>query len=211
MFTGIVEERGSVRDLTGGRFEVACEAVRAESPIGASVAVNGVCLTVVDRTIGGLAFDLSEETIARSGLGLLAAGAPVNLERPVSLATRLGGHVVQGHVDGQGVVADVERDGSGGARVRITIPPDLRRYTVEKGSITVEGVSLTVAALHDDGVTVALIPHTLEVTTLGVVAPGDPVNLEVDMLAKHVERLISSPTPSADGPVSVDVEGAAHG
>ena len=211
MFTGIVEERGAIRHLDEGRLEIACHAVRDDGAIGASVAVNGVCLTVVDRTNDGLAFDLSEETIARSNLSLLGTGAPVNLERPVSLAARLGGHVVQGHVDGLGLVADVELDGTGGARMRITIPPELRRYTVGKGSITVDGVSLTVAELHDDGVTVALIPHTLEVTTLGVMAPGDPVNLEVDMLAKYVERLMSSPTPAAEGTVANDAEGATHG
>jgi len=211
MFTGIVEERGAIRHFDGGRLEIACDAVRADASIGASVAVNGVCLTVVDRMNGGLAFDLSEETIARSNLSQLGEGAPVNLERPVSLAARLGGHLVQGHVDGLGVVADVELDASGGARMRITIPLELRRYTVEKGSITVDGVSLTVAEHHDDGVTVALIPHTLEVTTLGALAPGDRVNIEVDMLARYVEQLMSSPTRAAEGAVANHAEGATHG
>ena len=211
MCTGIVEERGSIQHFDGGRLEIACDTVRGDASIGASVAVNGVCLTVVDRTNEGLAFDLSEETIARSNLSVLEEGAPVNLERPVSLAARLGGHVVQGHVDGLGLVADVELEVSGGARVRITIPPELRRFTVEKGSITVDGVSLTVAELHDDGVTVALIPHTLEVTTLGVVEPGDRVNLEVDMLARYVERLMSSRIRAAEGAVANHAEGATHG
>jgi riboflavin synthase len=211
MFTGIVEERGSIRRLADGRLEVACDAVRDDSPIGASVAVNGVCLTVVDRPDGGLAFDLSEETIARSALSLLGSGAPVNLERPVSLAARLGGHVVQGHVDGLGVVAAIEHDDAGGARVRIAMPDDLRRYTVEKGSIAVDGVSLTVAEVHDDGVTIALIPHTLAVTTFGALSVKDPVNLEVDVLAKYVERLTSGATPAADGAVVIDAEGATHG
>jgi len=190
MFTGIVEELGSVRALDGRRLSVACETVSRGSDIGASVAVNGVCLTVVERTSDGLAFDLSEETIARTSMRRLDAGAPVNLERPMTLATRLGGHVVQGHVDGVGEVLTVALDHAGGAALRLTLPPELRRYTVEKGSITVDGVSLTVAALHHDGLTISLIPHTLVVTTLGSVAPGDPVNIEVDMVARYVERLL---------------------
>lgn len=191
MFTGIVEELGSVHALDAHRLEVACGVVTDDSDVGASVAVNGVCLTVVARTADRLGFDLSDETIARTGLRRLAVGAPVNLERPVTLAARLGGHLVQGHVDGVGEVADVTADDAGGARVRITVPPGLRRYTIEKGSITVDGVSLTVAELNDDGISVALIPHTLGVTTLGTVRPGDPVNLEVDMIAKYVERLLA--------------------
>src|SRR5688500_9121664 len=167
MFTGIVEELGSVRTLDRNRLVVACDTVTDDSDAGASVAVNGVCLTVVERSPGALAFDISEETVARTSLRRLATGAPVNLERPITLVARLGGHVVQGHVDGVGEVTAVDRDAVGGARVRLAIPADLRRYTVEKGSITVDGVSLTVAELHDDGVTMALIPHTLSVTTLG--------------------------------------------
>lgn len=190
MFTGIVEELGSVRSLQDHRLEITCGVVPADTDVGASVAVNGVCLTVVGRAPDGLAFDLSEETIARTSLRRLAFGARVNLERPVTLAARLGGHVVQGHVDDVGTVVADERDSAGGARLRIWVPPELRRYTVEKGSIAVDGVSLTVAELHDDGVTIALIPHTLAVTTLGTSSPGDPVNLEVDMIAKYVERLL---------------------
>lgn len=191
MFTGIVEELGSVRTLAGHRLEVACGVVPDDSAVGASVAVNGVCLTVVSRAADRLAFDLSDETIARTSLRRLGVGAVVNLERPVTLAARLGGHVVQGHVDGVGEVVGVVPDDAGGARLRITVPIGLRRYTIEKGSITVDGVSLTVAELHADGVTIALIPHTLAVTTLGTVAPGDLVNLEVDMIAKYVERLLA--------------------
>jgi riboflavin synthase len=190
MFTGIVEERGDVREMRGHRLVVACSVVPADSGIGASVAVNGVCLTVVANDGATLAFDLSEETLARTSLRRLGEGDPVNLERPVSLAARLGGHIVQGHVDGVGEVEAVEPDGAGGVRLRIGVPGELLRYAVEKGSITVDGVSLTVAALHDDGVTVALIPHTLEMTTLGAARPGDPVNLEVDVIAKYVERLM---------------------
>ncbi len=193
MFTGIVEELGSVRTLDRNRLVVACDTVTDDSDAGASVAVNGVCLTVVERSPGALAFDISEETVARTSLRRLATGAPVNLERPITLVARLGGHVVQGHVDGVGEVTAVDRDAVGGARVRLAIPADLRRYTVEKGSITVDGVSLTVAELHDDGVTIALIPHTLSVTTLGSLAPGGPVNIEVDMIARYVERLLESP------------------
>jgi len=192
MFTGIVEELGSVRSLEGHRLQVACSLVREDSPLGASVAINGVCLTVVGHDDAGLRFDLSEETIARTSLRRLRVGAPVNLERPVSLAARLGGHVVQGHVDGVGRVRSVEPDGTGGAWVRVDVPADLRRYTVEKGSIAIDGVSLTVAAMHPDGVTTALIPHTLKVTTLGTTVPGDPVNIEVDMMAKYVERLLTT-------------------
>jgi riboflavin synthase len=190
MFTGIVEERGDVREMRGHRLVVGCSVVPADSGIGASVAVNGVCLTVVANDGATLAFDLSEETLARTSLRRLGEGDPVNLERPVSLAARLGGHIVQGHVDGVGEVAAVEPDGAGGVRLRIGVPGELLRYAVEKGSITVDGVSLTVAALHDDGVTIALIPHTLEMTTLGAARPGDPVNLEVDVIAKYVERLM---------------------
>lgn len=193
MFTGIVEELGSVRTLDRNRLVVACDIVTDDSDAGASVAVNGVCLTVVERSSGALAFDISEETVARTSLRRLATGAPVNLERPITLVARLGGHVVQGHVDGVGEVTAVDRDAAGGARVRLAIPAELRRYTVEKGSITVDGVSLTVAELHDNGVTIALIPHTLSVTTLGSVAPGGAVNIEVDMIARYVERLLESP------------------
>jgi riboflavin synthase len=186
MFTGIVEELGRLRDITDGRIEVSCRTVPRDSPIGASVAVNGVCLTVVERADDRLAFDISPETVARSSLRRLAVGHPVNLERPATLVTRLGGHLVQGHVDGVGEVVTVEEDGAGGARVSVRVPDDLLRYVVEKGSITVDGVSLTVASLDVRGVELALIPHTLAVTTLGAVATGDPVNLEVDVIAKYV-------------------------
>jgi riboflavin synthase len=194
MFTGIVEERGDVREVGGHRLVVGCSVVPVDSGIGASVAVNGVCLTVVGNDGVSLAFDLSEETLARTSLRRLASGDPVNLERPVSLAARLGGHMVQGHVDGVGEIASVEPDEAEGAWVRILVPDRLLRYTVEKGSITVDGVSLTVASLHDDGVTIALIPHTLAVTTLGAARPGDPVNLEVDVIARYVERLMEGYT-----------------
>jgi len=190
MFTGIIEERGAVRALEGGRLSSACRVVVDDSPIGASVAVNGTCLTVVERDDDHLAFDLSDETVARTSLRRLVPGHAVNLERPVSLAARLGGHIVQGHVDGVGTLIAIEPGADGGAMLRIGVPADLLRYAVHKGSITVDGVSLTVAALHDDGVSIALIPHTLAMTSLGAAVVGDPVNLEMDMIAKYVERLM---------------------
>jgi len=190
MFTGIIEERGAVRALEGGRLSIGCRVVVDDSPVGASVSVNGTCLTVVERDDDHLAFDLSDETVARTSLRRLRAGHPVNLERPVSLAARLGGHIVQGHVDGVGTILGIETGSDGGAVLRIGVPEELRRYVVHKGSITVDGVSLTVAALHDDGVSIALIPHTLAMTSLGAAAVGDPVNLEMDMIAKYVERLM---------------------
>ncbi|MEP6477136.1 MAG: riboflavin synthase [Actinomycetota bacterium] len=190
MFTGIVEERGQVRATTGHQIVVSCRTVPSGSQIGASIAVNGVCLTVVERADDALTFDLSPETLERSSLRHLDAGHPVNLERPATMATRLGGHLVQGHVDGVGEVAAVEPDPTGGAQVTVRIPAHLLRYVVQKGSITIDGVSLTVAALTADGVVLALIPHTLQVTTLGSARPGDAVNIEVDVLAKYVERLL---------------------
>jgi riboflavin synthase len=195
VFTGIVEERGTVREAGTHRLVVGCRPVVEGSPVGASVAVNGVCLTVVATDVDALAFDLSDETLARSALGRLGAGDPVNLERPVTLATRLGGHLVQGHVDGVGEVAALERDASGGAIVTVRLPEALLRWVVEKGSIAIDGVSLTIAAIHPDAVSIALIPHTLDVTTLGLVAPGDPVNVEIDLIAKYVERLMEGQRP----------------
>ena len=197
MFTGIVEERGTVLEAGAFRLVVGCRTVVSDSDIGASVAVNGVCLTVVARGPEDLAFDLSEETLARSALGRLRPGDPVNLERPVTLSARLGGHLVQGHVDGVGEVAAIERDDQGGAVLTTRVPEGLHRYAVEKGSVTVDGVSLTIAELAGDGMRVALIPHTLAVTTLGTVVPGDLVNLEMDVIAKYVERLTAGHT--ADG------------
>ncbi len=190
MFTGIVEERGVVRDVGPHRLVVGCRTVTGDSEVGASIAVNGVCLTVVERTPDSLAFDISDETAARTGLSRLGAGDPVNLERPVTLASRLGGHLVQGHVDGVGEIVSIHPDGAGGAWVGVRTPTELLRYVVEKGSVSVDGVSLTIAARTGDGFSVALIPHTLEATTLGAARVGDPVNLEVDMIAKYVEQLL---------------------
>ena len=192
MFTGIVEELGSVRSLAATRLVVSCDIVTDDSAVGASVAVNGVCLTVVERSEDSLAFDLSEETVARTSLRRLATGAPVNLERPLTLAARLGGHVVQGHVDGVGEVVDVQPDDAGGARLRLSLPAELLRYVVEKGSVAVDGVSLTVTRVDGGGFEVSLIPETLERTTLTDVAPGRRVNLEVDVIAKYVEKLVKN-------------------
>jgi riboflavin synthase len=192
MFTGIVEELGRVRSLEdragGARLVVRCATVNGDSSVGDSVAVNGVCLTAVEVTGEALYFDLARETLDRSTLGGLRAGDPVNLERPLTLATRLGGHLVQGHVDGVAPVRSVHRNGAG-ASIRIALPPPLRPYVVEKGSIAVDGVSLTVTVVDDEGFEVALIPHTLAATTLGERGPGDGVNLEADVVAKYVENL----------------------
>jgi riboflavin synthase len=187
VFTGIVEERGRVRDA-GRRLVVECRTVAEDAEVGSSIAVSGVCLTVADRPSGGLAFDITEETRSRSTLGFLRPGDGVNLERPVTLATRLGGHLVQGHVDGVATVEAFEGEGDG---VRVRLRPDdgLGRYVVGKGSVAVDGVSLTVASVEAGAFTVALVPHTLQVTTLGGLAPGDRVNLEVDVVAKYVEGL----------------------
>ncbi|MEX1047066.1 MAG: riboflavin synthase [Actinomycetota bacterium] len=188
MFTGIVEERGTIRSNGGALLVVGCQTVTEDSAVGSSVSVNGVCLTVVGRDADSLAFDITEETMSRTALGRLHEGDPVNLERPVTLATRLGGHLVQGHVDGIGIIEAVELQ-EAGATLRIRAATDLLRYAVAKGSIAVDGVSLTVATLGDAEFSIALIPHTLAVTTLGDTKPGDEVNLEVDLISKYVERL----------------------
>jgi riboflavin synthase len=197
MFTGIVEELGTVVSVTpvadGARVVIAATTVLGDAHLGDSIAVNGCCLTVVELGEGSWAADAVTETLDRTSLGALAAGDRVNLERPVRVEDRLGGHIVQGHIDGVGrlVARDALADGS--TRMRFDVPARLLRYVVEKGSITLDGISLTVAAVDDATATVeiAVIPHTLAVTTLGPKAPGDPVNIEVDVLAKHVERLLT--------------------
>jgi len=192
MFTGIIEELGAVLERALDRITVSCRTVLTDTDVGSSLAVNGVCLTVVDRGPGHVGFDLSEETLRRTSLAGLSPGDPVNLERPVTLTTRLGGHLVQGHVDGVGQVDGVEAEPAGGAWLTIRPPAELLRYLVDKGSVSVDGVSLTVAGADGDAFSVALIPHTLAVTTLGAARVGDAVNLEVDVLAKYVERLLTS-------------------
>ena len=192
MFTGIVEERGRVLSA-GGRLTIETNGVGDDIAIGDSIAVSGVCLTVASREGGRLAFDLARETLDKTTLGALAPGDPVNLERPVTLLSRLGGHLVQGHVDGVGTVEPAGPN-TGGETMTIRVPDTLRPYVVEKGSIAVDGVSLTVAAVNDGTFTVALVPHTRSVTTLGAVTDGDRVNLEVDVLAKYVESLLGRRT-----------------
>jgi riboflavin synthase len=194
MFTGIVEERGVVSEISPSRLAVDCRSVTADAGVGASVAVNGVCLTVVERSEERLAFDLSEETLRRTSFARLSPGDPVNLERPLTLVSRLGGHLVQGHVDGVGDVTSLEPSPDGGAWVTVRAPGDLLPYLVEKGSVCVDGISLTVAGRERDTFSVALIPHTMDVTTLGSTRVGDSVNLEVDVIAKYVEALLGGRT-----------------
>jgi riboflavin synthase len=191
VFTGIVEELGRVLSLDGPRLRLEARSVLDDVTLGASVAVNGCCLTVVAWGEDWWEADVSDETFARTSLGALRPGDPVNLERPVRLQDRLGGHLVQGHVDAVGRVVDPAPD------LRVRVPDGLLRYVVEKGSITVDGVSLTVVAVLDDGFTVAVIPHTAAVTTLGSRGPGAAVNLEVDVMAKYAERLLGGFLPPA--------------
>lgn len=187
MFTGIVEEMGAVASLDGDRLRIKAVEVLGDVELGASIAVNGCCLTVVDwdDDSGWFDVDVTEETFARSQLGDLSVGDTVNLERPVRLQDRLGGHLVQGHVDAVGVIVEPAPD------LKVKVAADLHRYLVEKGSVTVDGISLTVVDPARDGFTVAVIPHTCEVTTLGCKGPGDRVNIEVDVMAKYAEKLLS--------------------
>jgi riboflavin synthase len=195
MFTGIVEELGEVLSTEpagdSARLTIRGPLVVEDAAHGASIAVNGVCLTVTDVKDATFTADVMKETLDRSGLGALRPGSRVNLERPVRLADRLGGHLVQGHVDGVGSIVSREA-GERWDVVTIALPESLSRYVVEKGSITVDGVSLTVVDAGTDRFTVALIPTTLELTVLGRKQPGDPVNLEVDVVAKYVERLLEA-------------------
>jgi riboflavin synthase len=192
MFTGIVEHLGSVAQAqTGsGGMQIVVDVGPLEGmAVGDSIAVNGVCLTAVEAGSGRVRVDVVEETLRRTTLGELQPGDLVNLERPLSADGRFDGHIVQGHVDGVGDVTRVVEEGEG-RRMTLAVPPQLMRYLVEKGSVTVDGVSLTVAALTAEGFELALIPHTSAVTTLGLRKAGDKVNLEVDVLAKYVERLL---------------------
>ena len=185
MFTGIVEELGAVAARDGGRFRFRAPLVSADAAVGDSIAVNGCCLTVVAVGDGWWEADAVDESLSRTNLADLRPGDPVNFERPMRLADRLGGHLVQGHVDAVGEVVQAAPD------LRIRVPGELLRYLVEKGSVTVDGCSLTVVEPLEDGFRVAIIPHTMEVTVLGRRAPGDRVNLEVDVIAKYTERLLS--------------------
>jgi riboflavin synthase len=194
MFTGIVRELGTVEAFDGSRLVVAANETAASASVGDSVAVAGICLTVVEAAGGRLAFDVVPETLSRTALGGLGPGDTLNLEPSLRVGDALGGHVVQGHVDAVGQVRSVTPEGDG-LRVWIDAPETVVRYCIEKGSVAVDGVSLTVAALDDDGFEVALIPHTLAVTTLGSLEPGDDVNLEADVLGKVVERLVAARLP----------------
>jgi riboflavin synthase len=185
MFTGIVEELGSIERFADGTLRVAATEVLDGVRVGDSIAVNGCCLTVVTHSDTWWEADVSDETISRTSLMTAAVGDPVNLERAVRAQDRLGGHIVQGHVDAVGQVVDGVPD------LRIRVPDHLLRYLVEKGSVTVDGVSLTIVTPVDDGFTVAIIPHTAAVTTLGGRRPGDAVNIEVDVIAKYVERMLA--------------------
>jgi len=194
MFTGLVEEMGRFVERRGDRIRLAATRVLDDVAIGESIATNGCCLTVVASGDDWWEADVSAETLRRTTLGDLEPGDPVNLERSVRVDQRLGGHIVQGHVDGVGELLAAPPE------LRVRVPRDLTRYCVEKGSITVDGVSLTIAGIDDDVVTVAIIPHTADVTTLGRTAPGRGVNLEVDVMAKYVERLLAPHLPAAPGP-----------
>ncbi len=194
MFTGIIEELGSVRSIKergeNARIVIDARIVTEGTNHGDSIAVNGVCLTALDIHDDSFAADVSRETLQRSTLGSLKPGARVNLERAVTPQTRLGGHMVQGHVDARGTFVSVEDHGESWT-VRFAYPPDIARYLVFKGSVAVEGISLTVANLADDYFEVAIIPKTWEVTNLSQLKPGDGVNLEVDVIGKYVERLLA--------------------
>ncbi|TDQ52565.1 riboflavin synthase [Actinorugispora endophytica] len=204
MFTGIVEELGTVVAITpvGGapgdsaRLTIHGPTVTSDAAHGDSISVNGVCLTVTETGDGRFGADVMKETLDRSGLGSLSPGSPVNLERAAKVSDRLGGHIVQGHVDGTGVITE-RVPGTGWETVRVSVPPGLSRYVVEKGSVTVDGVSLTVVEAGPDFLTVSLIPTTMELTTLGAKGVGAVVNLEVDIVAKYVERLLGDRTGGA--------------
>jgi riboflavin synthase len=193
MFTGLVQDIGSVESVAGGaegaRLRIATK-LGPEIGLGDSVAVNGVCLTATEADPSGFATEAMNQTLEVTVIGALEAGARVNLELATRADERLGGHIVQGHADGSGRVVEIDEDGFA-RRVRVELPPDLMRYVVDKGSVALNGVSLTVATLGDTWVEVSLIPETLERTNLGDATPGDPLNVEVDVVAKYVERLLS--------------------
>jgi len=194
VFTGIIEELGRIASLEkleqGMRLNIACSTVLSDTNDGDSIAVNGVCLTALNVVDGSFSADLSPETLDRSTLGRLGVGSPVNLERAVTPQTRLGGHIVQGHVDARGTFLEAIDEGDFWT-VRIGFPPEISRYMVEKGSVAVEGISLTIAHLNDNNFDIAIIPKTWTVTNLSTLKPGDPVNLEVDVIAKYVERMMA--------------------
>jgi riboflavin synthase len=195
VFTGIIEELGRVSALEnhagGVRISVSASVVTNETIGGDSISVNGVCLTALDVAADSFSADVSPETLNVTTIGSLTVGSPVNLERAVTPATRLGGHIVQGHVDARGTFISAEQTGDFWT-VRIGFPPEMAPYLIYKGSVAVEGISLTVAALHENSFDIALIPKTWEMTNLASLKPGDPVNLEADLIAKYVERIMTS-------------------
>lgn len=194
MFTGIIEELGTLsafeKNAGGARMIVEARTVVSDAAEGDSISVNGVCLTALAITPTSFSADLSQETLDRTTLGNLGKGSRVNLERAVTPSTRLGGHIVQGHVDGRGTFVAAENNGDFWT-VRIGFPPEMAKYLVYKGSVCVEGISLTVAALGDDYFDIAIIPKTWELTNLSTLKPGDAVNLEADVIAKYVERMMN--------------------
>ena len=190
MFTGIVEETGRV-EVAGSRLAIGCTRVMEDMTLGASIAVNGVCLTAVELRPNGFTADLAPETLDRSNLGDLKAGDPVNLDRPITLAARLSGHIMQGHVDGTGVLETLRPLDDGNYELLVRIPEALDRYLVYKGSIAIDGISLTIADITDRLLRVAIIPHTFEATNLSKRKAGDRLNIECDILAKHVEKLVA--------------------
>ena len=196
MFTGIIEELGTVAELAkqtaGARLRVRCARVLEDMKTGSSIAVNGVCLTAMELDGQTFSADLAPETLRRSNLGDLTTGSRVNLERPLLPTDRLSGHIVQGHVDGTGEFLSLDPVGDENWWLKIRVPAELDRYLVFKGSIAIDGISLTIASLERDVLSVTIIPHTYEVTTLGTYRPGGRVNLECDVLAKHVEKLLES-------------------
>lgn len=208
MFTGIVEEMGVVRSvaksLAGMKLTILASSIMDDLPVGASVSVNGACLTVASRTEREFSLEVSPETLSVTSLGSLTVGTPVNLERAMRVADRLGGHLVAGHVDGVGVIRSRRQDGNATV-LTIEAPKEVLRYCVHKGSVTIDGISMTINEVAEHALSVAVIPHTAKVTTLGLKNVGDPVNLETDLIGKYVERLLqerghlpSKPTPGID-------------
>ena len=204
MFTGIVEETGTLRSLSRGQkscvIRIQCSTVLEDTKIGDSIAVNGICLTVTDMDSGGFAADVMNETLSRSSLGQTRPGDPVNLERAMAANGRFGGHIVSGHIDGTGVIRDIRSDDNA-VWYTVEAPPEILRYVVEKGSIAIDGISLTVARVDDRSFQVSVIPHTRAVTALSSSRVGSPVNLENDIVGKYVEKLMQ-PAPSESGPAS---------
>lgn len=210
MFTGIVEEVGVIRAVRRGRsssvLSIGAALVLSDLKIGDSVAVNGVCLTATGKDEGGFTADVMHETLNRSTLGSLAAGSPVNLERAMAADGRFGGHIVSGHIDGTGTISLIRKDDNA-VWYTVQAPSTLLRYVVEKGSITIDGISLTVASVDERGFSVSAIPHTAAVTILGRRKTGDTVNLETDIIGKYVEKLLrprAEPEPAPSGGITLD-------